>query len=145
LNLGLLLDVSDTSGARCYADVLVDGHLQTKLRKGRKLFWAMRVSLRDMVLACNKALNAIESGSPAHRDGEYWERWVVALTREFHKTSLPIGVSNDKRSPPSPFTRLVGELQACVPKDLRRFCHSKEALAKAIHRTRKRHGTRIGR
>jgi hypothetical protein len=144
MNFGMLLDFSDTSDARIQADWLVHRNLTTKFVQDRDLFGTLKVSLRDFISACNQALVEIEKpGFDGNRDGEYWEKWICALTRSLDQAGLPTSVSNDQRSPTSPFTSLVYELQNCVPKHLQRHCFSEEALAKAIQRLRKgqRRGT----
>jgi len=151
MNFGILLDFSDTSDARIYADQLVNRKLATKLIQGFDLFGTLKTSLRDFISACNQALVEIEKlvveikkpGFAGNQEGECWEKWICGLTRLLDQTGLPTSVSNDPHSPASPFTSLVYELQNCVPEPSRRHCHSEQALAKAIQRARKdqRRGT----
>jgi hypothetical protein len=125
----LLLSPCDTAAARIYADSQID-------REGR--LGGMRAHLLDFISDCNAALREIERPTTAMRqEGESWAKWVRGLTHVLKAAGLPTGVSKDVRSPTSPFTRLIRELQKCIPQELRRHTQSAEALAKAISRVRR--------
>lgn len=133
-----MIDWHDTSDARIYADQQIHRRLDTKLTKDRHLFGELRATLLDFVTACNLALEETRDSSVASlRQGECWDKWVCGLTETLKRAALPTGVSNDSHSRCSPFTLLVCGLQSCVPKDLRQYTFSKEALAQAIIRARR--------
>jgi hypothetical protein len=73
-------------------------------------------------------------------EGEMWSMWISTLTRLMKKYGLPHEVRKDvdkRKGLPSPFVRLVRELQRCMPRECRKFTQSDDALAQGISRARK--------
>jgi hypothetical protein len=74
------------------------------------------------------------------KEGWTWEIWVSWLTIIMKEHGLPYKVSKGTVHPSakiSPFVNFLWELQAALPKELRRFHHSKDALAQGIWRARR--------
>ena len=74
------------------------------------------------------------------KEGWAWEIWVVWLTIIMKEHGLPYKVSKATVNPSakiSQFVKLLWELQATLPKELRRFYFSKDALAQGITRARR--------
>ena len=101
--------------------------------------------LQQLSIACHRSLAEIDQDQDADegfREGEAWDSWVRALTKIAKDCCLPTGAgkgaSRNKRVlPPSPFVRLVIELQKCLPAKEQRYFHSAEALTQAISRARR--------
>jgi Domain of unknown function (DUF5801) len=93
-----------------------------------------RHALKSLVVACDCALNDL---SAARGYDEAWGWWIRGLTRIAGEYGLPTGVSTelDKNGLPSPFVRLVQELDRYLPADARQR-RSPAALAMAISRAR---------
>jgi hypothetical protein len=74
------------------------------------------------------------------KEGWTWEIWVTWLTIIMKEHGLPYKVSKGTVHPSakiSPFVNFLWELQAALPKEERRFHHSKDALAQGISRARR--------
>jgi hypothetical protein len=75
-------------------------------------------------------------------ESRVWNIWVNALTKIMKDSGLPYQVRKDtdknKSDVPSPFVKLVRELQNCLPQECRKFTQSDDALAQGIHRARHR-------
>jgi hypothetical protein len=72
-------------------------------------------------------------------ESEIWSVWIKLLTGIMIQHTLPYHVRKDtdkRKGPPSPFVRLVRELQNCVPFECRKFTQSDDALAQSIYRAR---------
>lgn len=108
-----------------------------------ELFHGMEELLTSFSVACDVAATNITSGklAPGPRDGKAWNIWVYSLTQVAREFGLPEGVSNDFIDMHSPFVRLVKELEAQLPAEVRKKRLSDHALAKAINRARHEIGT----
>ena len=73
-------------------------------------------------------------------EGQIWTLWVLLLTNIMKNHRLPYKVRKDtdkrKGETPSPFVALIWELQQSLPKELRKFTQSHNALAQGIYRAR---------
>ena len=92
--------------------------------------------LTSLMVACDCALNDL-SDARGYRHGEAWGSWIRELTRIAGEYGLPTGVTTelDRNGRPSPFVRLVQELNRYLPADARQR-RSPAALAMAISRAR---------
>src|SRR5262249_52757858 len=92
--------------------------------------------LGSLVSECDAAERELEfwSTKQVWKEGMAWNQWVKALTELVRHQTLPSAAFDT----PSPFVRLVSELQRLLPPQYRRSTQSDVALAKAIKRARKR-------
>jgi hypothetical protein len=122
--------------AHSYADGLIRRHLDERRSRARDKLHHFRHALKSLVVACDGALNDL-SAARGYRDGEAWGWWIQELTRIAGEYGLPTGVSTelDRNDRPSPFVRLVQELDRYLPADPRQR-RSPAALAMAISRAR---------
>jgi hypothetical protein len=135
-----------TYGSNYYVNHLIRRHFtdprlaarrrRRRDRRADKLYHFQGV-LTSLVVACDCALGDL-SAAEGYRGGEAWNCWIQALMRIAQEHSLPFGVSTelDKDSRPSPFVRLVQELERYLPANARSRKRSPAALAMAISRAR---------
>jgi hypothetical protein len=147
--------------ADIYARTLIKKHLRkegaakkhlrkegdaTKKRRRKKRDPLRKVSsdMRLLIFRSQDALRELDdTKDQGFSKGEAWDRWIGRLTSIAGKHGLLWRVRKDVVSSdrPSPFVKLVWELQKFVPKAHRRD-HSKSALAVAIVAARSRN--RVG-
>jgi hypothetical protein len=105
------------------------------------LFSGLSSVVGSFVRACEHAIADLQlkpiEGEPIRpTDGTAWRIWVIELTGMAQESGLPTGARNDTdkdKGKPSPFVRLLMELQAQLPKELGHERSSESALAKAIN------------
>jgi hypothetical protein len=127
------LSEEQQQSAHSYANYLIRRYLGEARLARDKLHHFLGV-LHTLVVACDCALNDL---CAAQGVGDAWSWWIQGLTRIAQEHSLLTGVSTepDKSGRPSPFVRLVQELDRCLPANARQR-RSPAALAMAISRAR---------
>jgi hypothetical protein len=88
--------------------------------------------------ACAFTIENLESNPSPAVDGNAWRNWIIELTKvasEFDLSKSARSDTDKNKKGPSPFVRLVKELQAQLPKELQQK-RSEDALARAINRAR---------
>jgi len=129
---------SAPTDATVYADNLVNEHFSLQ---------HLDAALLSLVGACTSVLARLdEPNQLGHHEGEYWNRWIRALTEILKDAKRPTGVS--KAGNPSPFQRLVAKLQDYIPGQAQRHIGdmvTAGALAAAILRAQKGDGDTMGR
>jgi hypothetical protein len=80
-------------------------------------------------------------------DGDHWIVWVNTLGQILDSQGFPFTVRKDVDKKPqdlmSPFVAFIDKLQDYIPKTLRRYKHSKDALAQGISRARKAYKDKV--
>ncbi|MGH9547880.1 MAG: hypothetical protein ACRD3W_00845, partial [Terriglobales bacterium] len=90
-------------------------------RLSNRLFGMLISLLSSFAVACDAALKELDEYPPI-KEGDEWSTWIKKLNQILKNNSLPANVRKDadKSDKQSPFTRLVWELQSCLPVECRR-------------------------
>jgi hypothetical protein len=121
------------------AHILIDWHYSGGDGRSVGKTAQLEKQIKSYIAACKQApasLKRVKKLEPVA-----WKFWIANITLTLHnKYGLPVAVrkDTDKRGtrPPSPFVRLVWELQHRLPAKYRRSMSSIDALAVAIVKVR---------
>jgi hypothetical protein len=133
------------NSAALYADELIGLHLYQKVlhpARNHEYLAPFAKEVQSFDNACWLALDEMNRTSkPGYwPSGVAWNDWIVNLTNTLSAHNLPISVRKDSdknnTGRPSPFVRLIIELQNFVPKACHRY-PTADAISQAIVRSRR--------